>query len=200
LLRLPLRVVRIGAIASSMTDETTAGASTAIVIRPAGRADIAVIAGIYRHAVLQGTATFEIEPPDEQEMSRRWKALRDGGYPYYVAEFAGAVAGYAYAGPYRMRPAYYWTVEDSIYLDPQMQRRGVGRRLLDHLITDCEARGFRQMIAVIGDSRQTPSIALHRAAGFRLIGTMEAVGFKFGGWLDTVLMQRQLGVGAARVP
>jgi L-amino acid N-acyltransferase YncA len=183
-----------------MTDETTAGASSAIVIRPAGLADIAAIAGIYRHAVLHGTATFEIEPPDEQEMSRRWKALRDGGYPYYVAEFGGAVAGYAYAGPYRTRPAYYWTVEDSIYLDPQMQRRGIGRRLLDHLITDCEARGFRQMIAVIGDSRQTPSIALHRAVGFRLIGTMEAVGFKFGGWLDTVLMQRQLGAGAAALP
>jgi L-amino acid N-acyltransferase YncA len=182
-----------------MTDETTAGASSAIVIRPAGLADIAAIAGIYRHAVLHGTATFEIEPPDEQEMARRWKVLRDGGYPYYVAEFRGTVAGYAYAGPYRTRPAYYWTVEDSIYLDPQMQRRGIGRRLLDHLIADCEARGFRQMIAVIGDSRQTPSIALHRAVGFRLIGTMEAVGFKFGGWLDTVLMQRQLGVGAAAV-
>jgi L-amino acid N-acyltransferase YncA len=183
-----------------MTDGTTAGASPAIVIRPAGLADIAAIAGIYRHAVLHGTATFEIEPPDEQEMSRRWKALRNGGYPYYVAEFGGAVAGYAYAGPYRARPAYYWTVEDSIYLDPQMQRRGIGRRLLDNLIADSEARGFRQMIAVIGDSQQTPSIALHRAAGFRLIGTMEAVGFKFGGWLDTVLMQRQLGTGAAAAP
>jgi phosphinothricin acetyltransferase len=183
-----------------MTEQTMARALPAIVIRPARLADIAAIAGIYRHAVLTGTATFEIEPPDEEEMSRRWRALCDGGYPYHVAEFEGAVAGYAYSGPYRTRPAYYWTVEDSIYVDPRMHRRGIGRCLLDRLITDCEALGFRQMIAVIGDSRQTPSIGLHRAAGFRLIGTMEAVGFKFEGWLDTVMMQRPLGPGATTAP
>ncbi|MBO0759227.1 MAG: N-acetyltransferase [Bradyrhizobiaceae bacterium] len=183
-----------------MTERTPARASPAIVIRPARLADIAAIAGIYRHAVLNGTASFEIEAPDEKEMLRRWNALRDGGYPYLVAECDGATTGYAYAGPYRARPAYQWTVEDSIYVDPQMHRHGIGRRLLDCLMTDCEALGFRQMIAVIGDSRQTPSIALHRAAGFRLIGTMEAVGFKFGGWLDTVLMQRELGPGASEAP
>jgi len=183
-----------------MTEQTTAKASPAIVVRPARRADISAIAGIYRHAVLNGTATFEIEPPDEKEMARRWSTLCDGGYPYHVAEFDGAVTGYAYAGPYRTRPAYHWTVEDSIYVDPRMHRRGIGHRLLDRLITDCEALGFRQMIAVIGDSRQTPSIALHRAAGFRLIGTMEAVGFKFERWLDTVLMQRPLGSGAGAAP
>lgn len=180
-----------------MTEQTTA---RAIVIRPARLADMPAIAAIYRHAVLTGTATFEIDPPDVEEMSRRWSALQDGGYPYHVAEFEGAVTGYAYAGPYRTRPAYHWTVEDSVYVDPRIHRRGIGRRLLDRLIADTEALGFRQMIAVIGDSRQTPSIALHRAAGFRLIGAMEAVGFKFGGWLDTVLMQRPLGPGAATVP
>jgi L-amino acid N-acyltransferase YncA len=176
------------------------GALPAIAIRPARLADISAIASIYRHAVLNGSASFEIEPPDEEEMSRRWTTLCDGGYPYRVAEFEGTVTGYAYAGPYRTRPAYHWTVEDSIYVDPQMHRRGIGRRLLDRLITDCEALGFRQMIAVVGDSRQTPSIALHSAAGFRLIGTMAAVGFKFGGWLDVVLMQRPLGPGAATPP
>jgi L-amino acid N-acyltransferase YncA len=180
-----------------MAEQTTA---RSIAIRPARLDDISAIAGIYRDAVLTGTASFEIEPPDEEEMSRRWNVLHDGGYPYHVAEFEGAVTGYAYAGPYRTRPAYHWTVEDSIYVDPRMHRLGIGRRLLDRVVTDCEALGFRQMIAVIGDSQQAPSIALHRAAGFRLIGTMEAVGFKFGGWLDTVLMQRPLGPGAATAP
>jgi L-amino acid N-acyltransferase YncA len=183
-----------------MTEQTTARASPAIVIRPARLVDISAITGIYRHAVLTGTASFEIEPPDVDEMSRRWKTLCDGGYPYHVAEVEGAVTGYAYAGPYRTRPAYHWTVEDSIYVDPRMHRRGIGRHLLDRLIADCEGLGFRQMIAVIGDSRQTPSIALHSTAGFRLLGTMEAVGFKFGGWLDTVLMQRPLGPGASTAP
>jgi L-amino acid N-acyltransferase YncA len=194
------RLTGISTIAVFMTEQTTAGASPTIVIRPARLADISAIADIYRHAVLTGTASFEIEPPDAEEMSRRWKTLRDGGYPFHVAELEGVVTGYAYAGPYRARPAYHWTVEDSIYVDPRMHRHGIGRRLLDHLIADCEVVGFRQMIAVIGDSRQTPSIALHRAAGFRLIGTMEAVGLKFGRWLDTVLMQRPLGPGAATVP
>jgi len=183
-----------------MTEQTNATKSARTVIRPARFSDISAIASIYRHAVVNGTASFEIEPPDEEEISRRWNALRDGGYPYHVAEIDGAVTGYAYAGPYRTRPAYHWTVEDSIYVDPRLHRRGIGRNLLDRLVTDCEALGFRQMIAVIGDSRQTPSIALHRAAGFRLIGTMDAVGFKFGGWLDTVLMQRALGAGAATLP
>jgi L-amino acid N-acyltransferase YncA len=194
------RLARLSAIAVFMTEQTTARASPAIIIRPGQLADIFAITGIYRHAVLTGTASFEIEPPDVEEMSRRWKALHDGGYPYHVAELDGAVAGYAYAGPYRTRPAYHWTVEDSIYVDQRLHRRGIGRRLLDRLIADCEALGFRQMIAVIGDSRQTPSIALHQAAGFRLIGTMEAVGFKFDGWLDTVLMQRPLGPGADTAP
>jgi phosphinothricin acetyltransferase len=108
--------------------------------------------------------------------------------------------GYAYAGPYRARPAYRFTVEDSIYMAPTAQRRGIGRALLERLMIESQARGFRQMIAVIGDSAQTPSIALHEAAGFRLVGTFEAVGFKFGRWLDSVLMQKQLGEGARTDP
>jgi phosphinothricin acetyltransferase len=133
-------------------------------------------------------------------MTRRQRALLDGGYPYVVAEFDGTLAGYAYAGPYRPRPAYRFSVEDSIYIDASAQRKGVGRALLVRLIEESERRGFRQMIAVIGDSAQTPSIELHRALGFRMIGAIENVGFKFDRWLDTVLMQRALGEGATTNP
>ena len=171
-----------------------------VLIRPATAADIGAITRIYAHAVRFGTASFEIEPPDEPEMARRQRAVVNAGYPFLVAEADGTVLGYAYAGPYRARPAYRWSVENSIYVAPDAQRRGVGRALLDALIAETEHRGFRQMIAVIGDAAQTPSIALHRAAGFRLIGTLEAVGFKQGRWLDTVLMQRPLGPGAATGP
>jgi L-amino acid N-acyltransferase YncA len=169
-------------------------------IRAAGAADILAISRIYAHAVRHGTASFELEPPDEAEMARRQRALLEGGFPYLVAELDGAVAGYAYAGPYRARPAYRFSVEDSIYVAAEAHRRGVGRALLDRLIVESEARGFRQMIAVIGDSAQLSSIELHRAAGFRLIGAIESVGFKFGRWLDSVLMQRPLGPGASTVP
>jgi phosphinothricin acetyltransferase len=171
-----------------------------LVIRAATAADIPAITAIYDHAVRHGTASFELDPPDAAEMARRRQVLVDGGFPYLVAEADGAVAGYAYAGPYRPRPAYRWSVEDSVYVAPARQRRGVGRTLLDRLVAEAEARGFRQMIAVIGDSAQTPSIELHRAAGFRLIGTVESVGHKFGRWLDTVLMQRPLGPGASTPP
>jgi len=128
------------------------------------------------------------------------QALFDSGYPYLVAETGGAIAGYAYAGSYRPRPAYRFSVEDSIYVDPKAQRRGIGRLLLAHLIEECERRGFRQMIAVIGDSAQTPSIELQRALGIRMIGTVENVGYKFGRWLDSVNMQRALGPGATTKP
>ena len=133
-------------------------------------------------------------------MARRMQALFDGGYPYIVAEIGGAIAGYAYAGSYRPRPAYRFSVEDSIYVDPKAQRRGAGRLLLERLIEECERRGFRQMVAVIGDSAQTPSIELHRALGFRMVGTVENVGYKFGRWLDSVNMQRALGPGATTRP
>jgi len=169
-------------------------------IRPAAPADIAAITRIYAEAVRHGTASFELEPPDETEMAHRFRSLLDGGYPYLAAEIDGTVVGYAYAGPYRPRPAYRFSVEDSIYIDPSAQRRGIGRALLERLIADATGLGFRQMIAVIGDSSQTPSIELHRALGFRLIGAIENVGFKFDRWLDTVLMQRALGPGATTKP
>jgi phosphinothricin acetyltransferase len=171
-----------------------------VTIRPAGPADIPAITRIYAHAVRNGTATFELEPPDEAEMTRRMTALLEGNFPYLAADSGGAVAGYAYAGLYRPRPAYRFTVEDSIYVDPNVHRRGVGRALLARLIGECEKRGFRQIIAVIGDSAQTASIEVHRALGFRHAGNLQNVGFKFGRWLDTVLMQRDLGPGATTKP
>ncbi|MET0671528.1 MAG: N-acetyltransferase family protein [Xanthobacteraceae bacterium] len=169
-------------------------------IRPATLADIPSITRIYEHAVRHGTASFELEPPDEAEMGRRMRALLDGGFPYLAAEADGELLGYAYAGHYRTRPAYRFTVEDSIYVAPQAQRRGAGRALLDALIVESEGRGFRQMLAVIGDSAHVGSIELHRAAGFRMVGTFENVGFKFGRWLDSVMMQRALGPGATTEP
>jgi phosphinothricin acetyltransferase len=171
-----------------------------VSIRPATPADIPAIARIYAEAVTRGTASFELEPPDEAEMSRRMQTLLDGGFPYVAATIGGALAGYAYAGPYRPRRAYRFSVEDSIYVDPGAQRQGVGRALLTSLIEESERKGFRQMVAVIGDSAQTPSIEIHRALGFRMIGAIENVGYKFDRWLDTVLMQRALGPGATTAP
>jgi L-amino acid N-acyltransferase YncA len=173
---------------------------TDVPIRPAGLRDLAAITRIYEHAVRHGTASFEIEPPDQHEMTQRYETLRAGRYPYLVAELGGALVGYAYAGPYRARPAYHWTVENSIYIAPQSQRRGIGRALLQRLIADAQDGGFRQMIAVIGDSANAASIELHRVAGFRTVGTFDNVGFKFGRWLDSVLMQRPLGKGAETAP
>ncbi len=170
------------------------------LIRAATAADIPAITAIYAHAVRFGTASFEIDPPDEAEMGERFRTLVSGGFPYLVATIDDRLAGYAYAGLYRTRVAYRNTLEDSVYIDPQFHRRGIGRALLDRLMTESEARGYRQMIAVIGDSAQLGSIALHRAAGFRMVGTFEAVGHKFGRWLDTVLMQRALGAGATTAP
>jgi L-amino acid N-acyltransferase YncA len=169
-------------------------------IRPAAPEDIEPITRIYAEAVRHGTASFELDPPAADEMMRRYLARREGGFPYLVAEGAGAIAGYAYVGPYRARPAYRWTIEDSIYVAPDFQGQGVGRALLERLIAESEALGFRQMIAVIGDSAQMPSIALHQALGFRMAGTLASVGFKFGRWLDSVLMQRALGEGEGAPP
>jgi len=171
-----------------------------IIIRDAGPADIAAIARIYAHAVEHGTASFELAPPDEQEMARRQQALLVKGYPYLVAERAGVVAGYAYAGPYRDRRAYDWCVEDSLYVAPELHRKGIGRHLLVRLIAEAEARGYRQMLGVIGDTANTASVAVHAAVGFRLIGTFRSIGYKHGRWLDTVLMQRQLGASDATPP
>jgi L-amino acid N-acyltransferase YncA len=171
-----------------------------VSLRTAVKADIPAITRIYAHAVAQGTASFELEPPDEAEMARRQTALLQRNYPYLVAELAGAVVGYAYAGPYRDRRAYDWCVEDSVYVAPELHRQGIGRLLLTHLVAESEARGFRQMIGVIGDSANTASVAVHAAVGFRLIGNFQSIGFKHGRWLDTVLMQRALGSGDAAPP
>jgi phosphinothricin acetyltransferase len=173
---------------------------SALEIRPATEADLPAVTDIYEHAVLHGTATFELIPPDLAEMTRRFTALMDGGYPYLVASLEGRVTGYAYAGPYRPRPAYRFTVENSVYLAPAIHRRGIGTQLLQRLIAECEARGYRQIIAVIGDSANAGSIGVHTRCGFAMIGTHPDVGFKFGRWLDTVMMQRALGEGAATLP
>jgi len=169
-------------------------------LRPARDADLAAIQAIYAHHVLHGLATFEEIPPDAAEMARRRADILARGLPYLVAEDAGRILGYAYAGPYRLRSAYRFAVEDSIYLDPAAASRGLGRRLLARLIEDCTAAGARQMLAVIGDSGNAASIAVHARAGFRHAGTFAAVGFKFGRWVDTVLMQRPLGPGDATLP
>ncbi len=165
------------------------------IIRACTAHDIAAVSAIYRHAVLTGTASFEIEPPDEAEMTRRFDALTAGHHPYLVAALTGAVVGYAYAGPYRTRPAYRGTVENSVYVAPDQHRRGIGRALLAALIEAATGFGFRQMVAVIGDSANAGSIGLHAALGFTPVGTLRAVGWKHGRWLDTVLMQRALGAG-----
>ena len=171
-----------------------------LTIRPASFADIPAITRIYAHAVEHGTASFELTPPDEAEMCLRMQAILDGKFPYFVAKIDGVVAGYAYASLYRTRPAYRFTVEDSVYVAPHLHRRGVGKALLIKLIEACTALGLRQMIAVIGDSNQAASIGVHRACGFTDAGNLRAIGWKFGRWLDTPLMQLTLGPGATAPP
>jgi len=171
-----------------------------MLIRPATLGDIAAITRIYAHAVETGTASFELTPPDESEMRKRMQALLDGRFPYFVAEIEGRVAGYAYASFYRTRPAYRFTVEDSVYVAPEIHRRGVGKALLEKLIVACTALGFRQMIAVIGDSDQAASIGVHRACGFVDAGNLRNIGWKFGRWLDTPLMQLALGPASTTPP
>ena len=173
---------------------------SAFEIRPAAAADLPSITEIYEHAVLHGTATFELTPPDLAEMTRRFEALTAGDFPYFVAVLDGRVVGYAYAGPYRPRPAYRFTVENSVYLEPAIHRRGIGLMLMQRLIAECTTRGFRQMIAVIGDSANAGSIGVHTRCGFQMIGTHPNVGLKFGRWIDTVMMQLPLGDGASTVP
>jgi L-amino acid N-acyltransferase YncA len=162
------------------------------VIRAATSLDAAQIAAIYAHHVLHGTGTFELEPPDTEEIERRRADIEKAGCPYLVAIDGNRVLGYAYAAPYRPRRAYRFTVEDSIYIDPAETGRGLGKVLLSAVIQACEEGGRRQMIAVIGDSANAASIRLHERLGFRHTGILEGVGFKFDRWLDTVLMQRSL--------
>jgi L-amino acid N-acyltransferase YncA len=171
-----------------------------LIIRPCLEADVPAATAIYRDAVLHGTASFELEPPTEGEMGRRRSALVDAGFPYLVAERGGTLLGYAYAGPYRTRPAYRFTVEDSVYVLSSSHGQGVGRALLSALISAAEKRGFRLMIAVVGDKASTGSIRLHESLGVAHVGVLEPVGYKHGRWLASVLMQRVLGDGAGAPP
>jgi L-amino acid N-acyltransferase YncA len=156
---------------------------------------LASVREIYAHHVLRSLATFETEPPPLEETRRRWQALREAGYPYLVAERGGEVVGYAYGSAYRPRPAYRYTTENSVYVRADCVREGIGRQLMTALIPACEARGFRQMIAVIGDSGNRASIGLHQSLGFSMVGVLRSAGYKFGQWVDVVLMQRPLGAG-----
>ena len=173
---------------------------TSFTVRASEERDLAAIAAIYAHHVLHGLATFEIEPPDAAEMARRRAHVLALGLPYLVAEQNGRVAGYAYAAPHRERPAYRYTLEDSIYIDRDRLGHGAGRVLLEALIAACAQAGYRQLIAVIGDSANAASIGLHAACGFKHAGLLPGVGFKFGRWVDSVLMQRELGGGNRRLP
>jgi phosphinothricin acetyltransferase len=170
------------------------------MLRAADAADLPAITAIYAHHVLHGLASFETEPPALAEMTRRLTAITGAGYPYLVAVEEGVVLGYAYASVYRTRPAYRFTVEDSIYVAPQAIGRGIGRALLARLVSECTQRGYRQMLAVIGDSANEASIGLHRACGFTQKAVLDAVGLKFGRWVDSVLMQRPLGESDRTLP
>jgi phosphinothricin acetyltransferase len=176
--------------------------ATTISIRPVEAADLEAIQRIYAHHVLHGLASFEEAPPDAAELTRRWRAIADAGLPYIAATDGvdGTLVGYAYAGAYRPRSAYRFTVEDSVYVAPGATGRGIGRGLLRRLIDISTGLGKRQMIAVIGDSGNHASVRLHRACGFELVGTFRSIGFKHGRWVDTVLMQRPLGVGDRSLP
>lgn len=171
-----------------------------MLLRSATDADLPAITAIYAHWVQHGTGSFELEAPTLEEMSRRRTDVLGKGLPYLVAEVHGRVVGYAYANWFRPRPAYRFTVENSVYVDQDARRSGVARLLLAELVTRCELAGARQMIAVIGDSGNAGSMGLHAALGFRHVGTLQSTGWKFGRWLDTVFMQRALGVGDTESP
>jgi len=174
--------------------------ATDILVRPSRDDDIAGIAAIYAHHVLNGVASFEEVPPTMDEMARRRTDLVSRDFPYLVAEREGRVVGYCYAGPYRARIGYRFSVEDSIYIDQAEVGRGIGRALLAQVVERSAALGYRQMVAVIGGSETLPSINLHKALGFTHVGVLRNIGFKFGRWIDSVLMQRPLGPGGATLP
>lgn len=174
--------------------------SLQILIRSSTDADINAIATFYQQSVATGTASWEYDPPSVEEMAKRRHAVIANGFPYLVAEIDGRVVGYAYASTYRARIGYRFAVEDSIYVSPDMQGRGVGKMLLMAVIAECEKLGFRQMIAVIGDSENAGSIALHERCGFQHAGRFNGIGYKFGRWLDSVQMIRSLGAGSSSAP
>ena len=171
-----------------------------MLLRAAAPGDFAAIQAIYRHHVLHGLASFEEVPPDVEELRRRHADIVARGLPYLVAEEAGAILGYGYCAPYRLRSAYRYALEDSVYVRDGLLGRGIGSRLLGELIRVCEGLGYRQLIAVIGDSGNAPSIALHARHGFLRVGTLRSAGYKFGRWVDSVLMQRPLGSGDGTPP
>jgi phosphinothricin acetyltransferase len=171
-----------------------------VQVRPATPGDLPSVQAIYGHHVLSGLASFEEAAPPLDEIRRRYDDVTGRGLPWLVAELGDAVAGYGYCAPYRARSAYRYALEDSVYVRHDMQGRGVGRALLDELVRGCEAAGYRQIVAVIGDSAHAASINLHAAAGFLRVGTLRSVGFKFGRWVDSVLMQRPLGKGDGAAP
>jgi L-amino acid N-acyltransferase YncA len=168
-----------------------------VALRPSATHDLPAMAAIYAYHVQHGTGSFELEAPSLDELSRRRDDILAMGMPWLVAESGGQLLGYAYAGPFRLRPAYRFTLEDSIYVDQAARGRGLGRLLLAELIARCEAQGARQMLAVVGDAAaNAPSIALHRSLGFADCGMLQAVGWKFDTWRDVKMMQRALGCGA----
>ena len=169
-------------------------------MREATPADLPAIQAIYARHVADGLASFEEDPPPVEEMRRRFNEVRQRSLPYLTAEFAGQVAGYGYCTLYRSRSAYRYALEDSIYVRNDMVGRGIGRLLLAELISRCEALGYRQMIAVIGDSANAASIGVHASLGFLRVGTLRSTGFKLGRWVDSVLMQRPLGPGDGTPP
>jgi L-amino acid N-acyltransferase YncA len=175
-------------------------AGDGFLVRPSRDADVAAISAIYAHHVLHGVASFEEVPPEADEIGRRRAEILAHGLPYLVAEREGRVVGYCYAGQYRTRSAYRYSLEDSIYIDAAEVGRGIGRALLSELIERSAALGYRQMVAVVGGSDTWPSIRLHERLGFARIGTLPAIGFKFGGWIDSIYLQRALGPGAASLP
>ena len=170
------------------------------LIRDSREEDIATVHEIYGYYVRHGTASFEEEPPSGDELARRRSSVLDNGLPYLVAEIDDEVVGYSYVSPYRTRSAYRFSIENSVYVDHRRHRGGIGRTLLAALIARCEHGPWRQMVAVIGDSANVSSIVLHERLGFRMVGTLRSVGFKFGRWVDTVLMQRELGAGDGTLP
>lgn len=190
--------IALGAPKANIRRPTT---ESTMQIRPASEADIADIHAIYENAVLTGTGTYELDPPSQSEMLKRLRHVTGNGFPWLVAEEGGVVLAYAYASPFRTRPAYRWTIEDSVYVAPEAKGKGIGKLLLQSLIDICSTMGFHQMVAVIGDGKGNKgSVALHQSLGFLHSGTIAGSGFKFGQWIDTVIMQKPLNGGIDQRP
>ena len=179
---------------------TPQGQASGHTVRDADLGDLTAVHAIYAYYVRHGLSSFEETPPDLKEIERRFRATIDSGLPYLVAELDGATRGYAYAGRYRARPAYRYSLENTVYVEPGFEGRGLGSALLGALIARCEELGYRRMVAVIGDSANQASVRLHQRLGFQQCGLLPSVGFKFGRWVDSVLMERPLGPGDTSLP